>query len=116
VVAALIALVLAAPPRATIAATGAPQPLAVFSWCWGLHCGAPNAASRGTTVVARRGTVHVDFAFVPTHVTVGLAGRPVAVAVHNREISWRASYGGGLTIEATGARGWVTYVGRIRLR
>jgi hypothetical protein len=38
------------------------------------------------------------------------------VLLHNREISWRARSGGGLTISVSGRRGWVTYVGRIRLR
>ncbi len=115
-VAALIALAVAAPPRATIAASGPPRPLAVFSWCWGLHCGAPDAASSKTTLVGRDGAVRVDFSFAPTHVSVAVAGRPLPVTVHNREISWRAGYGGGLTIQATGGKGWVTYVGRIKLR
>lgn len=112
----LIALALAAPPRATLTAGTATVPLAVSSWCWGRHCGAPIAASTGTVAVARGGLVRVDFAFVPSTVRVAVSGRPVRVVLHNREISWRARAAGGLTISVTGARGWVTYVGRIRLR
>ena len=114
-VAILIALALAAPPRATITTGAKPHPLAVSSWCWRTHCGAPIAASR-RTVVARRGTtVRVDFAFVPTQVRVAVAGRPVTVALSGHEATWTAQAAGGLTINATGSGGWVIYVARLRL-
>jgi hypothetical protein len=116
VVGILIALALASPPRATLTAGRATLPLAVSSWCWGRHCGAPIAASTRTAVVARGGLVRVDFAFAPSAVHVAVAGRPVRVVLHNREISWRARLAGGVTINATGSRGWVTYVARLRLR
>jgi hypothetical protein len=116
VVAILIALALASPPRATLETGRAAFPLAVSSWCWGSHCGAPIAASTKTAVVTRGGLVRVDFAFVPSAVHVAVAGRPVRVALRSREISWYARLGGGVTINATGARGWVTYVARLRLR
>jgi hypothetical protein len=115
VVAILIALALAAPPRATISTGAKAHPLAVSSWCWRLHCGAPIAASR-RTVVARRGTtVRVDFAFAPTRVKVAIAGRPVAVRLSGREATWTARSAGGLTIDAMGSGGWVIYVARLRL-
>ena len=114
-VAILIALALAAPPRATIATGAKAHPLAVSSWCWRVHCGAPIAASR-RTVVARRGTtVRVDFAFAPTQVKVAIAGRPVPVTVSGHEASWTARTAGGLSIDAIGSGGWVIYVARLRL-
>jgi hypothetical protein len=112
VVALLIALALAGPPRATIENV----PLAVSSWCWGSRCGAPIAASTRTVTVSRGATVHVRLAFAPTGAHVSIAGRPVRAAFGSREISWRAAAGGGATITATGARGWVTYVVRLRIR
>jgi hypothetical protein len=115
VVAILIALALAAPPRATIATSAKPRALAVSSWCWRTHCGAPIAASR-RTVVARRGTtVRVDFAFAPTQVKAAVAGRPVAVTLSGHEASWTARAAGGLSIDAIGSGGWVIYVARLRL-
>jgi len=116
VIAILLALALASPPRATLSTGAAKVPLAVSSWCWGQHCGAPISASARTAVVMRGSLVRVDFAFEPASVHVAVAGRRVVVAVHGREASWRARFGGGLTIGTTGARGWVTYVGRLRLR
>jgi len=112
----LIALAIASPPRATMSIGARPLPLAVSSWCWGTHCGAPIAASTRTAVIRRGGLVRVDFAFTPNSVRVAVSGRRVKIAVRNREVSWRARSAGGVTINATGASGWVTYVGRIRLR
>jgi hypothetical protein len=111
-----IALSVSGPPHASLTAGTATVPLAVSSWCWGTRCGAPIAASTRTAAVARRTLVRVDLAFIPTHEHVAVAGRTVAVSVHGRELSWPATRGGGLTINVTGKHGWVTYVGRIRLR
>jgi hypothetical protein len=33
-----------------------------------------------------------------------------------REITWRATRAGGMTINVTSAQGWVIYVGRLKLR
>jgi hypothetical protein len=110
-VALLLALVFAGPPKATL--DGAP--LAVSSWCWGTRCGAPIAASQRTVAVRRGATVRVSFGFEPTQVRVAIAGHPVRVAPAS-SVAWRATRAGGVTITAIGARGWVTYVGRIRLR
>lgn len=60
--------------------------------------------------------MRVDFSFVPSSVRVAIGGRRIAVAAHNREISWRARQSGGVTINATGARGWVIYVTRLKVR
>jgi hypothetical protein len=111
----LLALAVAAPPRATITTVAKPTPLAVSSWCWKTHCGAPISASR-KTVVARRGSlVRVDFAYAPTQVRVAIAGKPVTVSVRGHEATWTARAGGGMSIDAIGSGGWVIYVARLRL-
>jgi hypothetical protein len=114
----LIALTLAvaSPPPATLSAGSAHVPLTVVSWCWGAHCGAPFVPAAHTAVVARGALTRVDFSFDPTSVHVAVGGAPTTVETHGREISWRATHGGGVTIQVAGARGWVTYVTRIRLR
>jgi hypothetical protein len=111
---ALLTLGIARPPAAYV------EPghvrLAVSSWCWGSHCGAPIAAS-GKSAVARRGArVRVTFAFTPATVRVGIGGRGVTVARDAREISWRAARAGGMTINVTGSGGFVAYVGRLVVR
>jgi hypothetical protein len=118
VLAAVVALVLLAsgPPRAWLTTDAAHLPLAISSWCWGTKCGAPIAASTRIAAAPRGTVVRVDLGFVPTHAYVAIAGRAVAVETHGKELAWRASRGGGLTIRVTGGRGWVTYVGRIKLR
>jgi hypothetical protein len=110
------AAALAGPPKAVLHTAATQVRLTVSSWCWRGHCGAPIAASKKLVVTARGTLVAVDLAFDPKRVRVAVAGRSVAVAVHGREVSWRAARGGGLTMTVTGARGWVTYVGRLRLR
>ena len=112
----VLTLMVSAPPRAWLTTDAAHVPLAISSWCWGTKCGAPIAASSKAAAAPRGTLVRVDFGFVPTHAYVAIAGRQVGVAIHGKELSWRAARGGGLTIRVTGGRGWVTYVGRIKLR
>jgi hypothetical protein len=117
VLTAVVALVLAAsgPPRAWLTTASAHVPLAISSWCWGTRCGAPIGAST-TVASAPRGTpVRVDFGFVVTSARVAVAGRAVPVERHGKALAWRADRGGGVTIRVTGGRGWVTYVGRLKL-
>jgi len=90
--------------------------LAVSSWCWSRHCGAPIAASGPAAVVRRGSTVQVHLAFVPTAARVGISGRQVTVARHGTDISWTASRAGGMTIYVTAAKGFVAYVGRLVVR
>jgi hypothetical protein len=45
-----------------------------------------------------------------------MAGTPVAVATRGGVLSWRVTRGGGVTLNVTGPKGWVTYVGRVRIR
>jgi hypothetical protein len=112
----VLSLVAAGPPRAWLTTDAAHVPLAISSWCWGTRCGAPIAASTKVAPAPRGTLVRVDFGFVPTHAYVAIAGRRVIALTHGRELSWRAARGGGVTIRVTGGRGWVTYVGRIKLR
>ncbi len=115
-VALLAALALAGPPKATLASGTASVPLTISSWCWGTRCGAPFAASTKTLVTAPGALVTVELAFVPKRATLAIGGRPVVVAVHGRSLSWTARRGGGLTLRTVGGGGFVTYVGRLRIR
>jgi hypothetical protein len=117
-VVALVALLLGVlhPPAAYLDTGSARVPLALSSWCWGPRCGAPISASKRVAVVKRGARLRVELAFVPSRTRLAIAGTPVAVATHGGELSWRAIRGGGLTLRATGPRGWVTYVGRVAIR
>jgi hypothetical protein len=116
VVALLVAVALAGPPKAKLVTGSGRSPLAISSWCWAARCGAPIAASTKAAVAVRGSLVSVDLAFVPTHARVAIAGQTVPATVHGRVLSWRATRAGGLTVHVTSPRGWVTYVGRLRLR
>jgi len=87
--------------------------LAVSSWCWGTHCGAPIAASGRPIVVRRGGLVTVTFAARPTKVKVAVSGAPVAVVSSGSTISWRPKRMGGMTINVTYSKGFAAYVGRL---
>ena len=114
----LLALVLglSRPPGAYLATSSGKVPLAISSWCWGLKCGAPIASSSKVAMVRRGTTIRAELGFVPTKVTVALVGHPVAVTTHGDEVSWRATRGGGLSLRAATAHGWVVYVCRVALR
>jgi|SRR4051794_16258056 hypothetical protein len=111
---ALLTLGLARPPAAYV------EPghvrLAVSSWCWGSHCGAPIAPSGKSALLHRGSRVTVSFAFTPATVRVGVAGAAVTVRRAGKQISWTASRAGGMTINVTGAGGFVAYVGRLLVR
>ena len=107
---------LARPPGAYVATGSAKVPLAISSWCWGLKCGAPIASSSKAVVVKRGTTIRAELGFTPTKVTVAVVGRPVVTSTHGREITWRATRAGGLTLRVANAHGWVIYVGRVKLR
>jgi len=115
VVALIAALVLAGPPKATLSTPSATVPLNLSSWCWNSRCGAPFTATKRTASAARGSLVTVRLAFTPRHVRVAIAGKQVEVAVSGRAVSWSAARGGGVTVHATSPRGWITYVGRLKL-
>lgn len=113
---ALVVLLLGAvKPPAAIAAPGHVR-LAVSSWCWGTHCGAPIAASGRPIVVKRGALVTVSFAVAPTKVRVAVSGAPVAVVTRGSTISWRPKRMGGMTINVTYRRGFAAYVGRLVIK
>lgn len=114
----LVALLLGVsrPPAAYVSVGAGHVPLAISSWCWGSRCGAPIAASTHTATMTRGSTVRVELQFAPTAAHVNVAGVPERAAIHGREVSWRAGHAGGITIYVTAAQGWITYVGRLRLR
>jgi hypothetical protein len=117
-VAALVAafvLAVAGPPTATFEAGAAHARLAVSSWCWHTHCGAPISAVSKTTRVRRGSRVHVLLAFAPRHALVSVAGKAMAIEVTGRELTWRATRGGGLTVSVSASPGFVVYVGRLKL-
>ena len=111
-----VLLGLAHPPSAYLQTASGKVPLAVSSWCWGQRCGAPIAKSAKQAIVRRGTTMRLELGFVPTSVNVSVVGRPVTATRSGHEIRWRATRAGGLSVRATGGRGWVVYVGRIALR
>ena len=61
-------------------------------------------------------TVRIELKFAPTGARIAVSGVPEHVTTSGREISWRATHAGGMTINVTAPQGWVIYVGRLRLR
>ena len=90
--------------------------LAVSSWCWGTACGAPIAASGKPLVVRRGATITIVFAVVPTRVRVAVSGAPVKFTRRGSSIFWTARRMGGMTVNATFPKGFVSYVGRVVVR
>jgi hypothetical protein len=113
---ALVALLLATVRPPTAFGDPGHVRLAVSSWCWSTHCGAPIAAS-GKPVVAKRGsTIRVRFSVVPRSVRVAVSGKTITVVRSGAVVSWRARRMGGMTINVTFAKGFVAYVGRLVVR
>jgi hypothetical protein len=106
----------ARPPGAYLSTSSGHVPLAISSWCWGQRCGAPIARSVKPAIFARGETVKAELGFTPTRISVAVVGRPVVASFHGREITWSATRSGGVSIRVTSARGWVVYVGRLKLR
>jgi hypothetical protein len=105
----------AAPPSASVVTTTGRAALAISSWCWGSKCGAPIAASKGIAVAKLGETVRVELGFVPRSAKVDVGGIRMRVTRTGRELSWVVRRGGGVAIRVTSPRGWVSYVGRLRL-
>jgi hypothetical protein len=104
------------PPAAYVSVGTQQVPLAISSWCWGGRCGAPIAASTKTAVVLRGSTVRVELRFAPQRVLVAVAGFPERASIAGREVTWRATHAGGITVNVRATPGFVTYVGRLRLK
>ena len=105
-----------APPPASLLTAAGQVPLAISSWCWRGHCGAPIAASKGVALARVGETVRVELSFVPRSAKLAVGGLPTAVARSGSELSWTVRRGGGVAIRVTSSRGWVSYVCRLRLR
>ncbi len=114
----LLALLLgvARPPGAYVSTATGHVPLAISSWCWGQRCGAPIGSSKKAAVVRRGTTVKAELGFSPTKISLAVVGHPVVTTTHGHEVTWRATRAGGISLRATGPRGWVIYVGRVALR
>ena len=115
---ALVALVLGVsrPPPAYVSVGANRVPLAVSSWCWGARCGAPISAPTQKATAPRGTTVRIELKFLPTRVRVAVAGVQVRAETSGREITWRATRQGGMTVNVATAKGWFIYVGRLKLR
>lgn len=101
------------PPAATLAG----HPLAIASYCWRTSCSQPLEASPRAPIVFTRGALaHVELGFVPRTARVRIDGAPIYALRSGRQVTWRATRSGGVTVELTAGAGWVTYVGRIRVR
>jgi hypothetical protein len=109
----LLALFLATVKPPTAYADPGHHRLAISSWCWGTHCGAPIAASGKPIVVARGDTVRIRFSVAPTSVRVAVSGKTLVVARSGSVVSWRVRRWGGMTVNVTFAKGFVAYVGRL---
>jgi hypothetical protein len=113
---AFVALALARPPTAYVDTGSAHVPLTISSWCWAAKCSAPIARARHVIPVRRGATLRIHLRFMPTAVALAVGGAHVAPTVHGGDLTWRATRAGGLSLTATGVRGFVTYVGRIVFR
>jgi hypothetical protein len=54
--------------------------------------------------------------FVPSRASVAVAGVREPATTRGREIAWPATHAGGMTINVRSPKGWVIYVGRLKLR
>jgi hypothetical protein len=110
---ALIAVLLTVVKPPTAYAEPGHVRLAISSWCWGTHCGAPISASGKPVVVTRGATIRIRFSATPTSVRVAVSGKTLVVTRSGSVVSWRARRMGGMTINVTFTNGFVAYVGRL---
>jgi hypothetical protein len=113
----LVAAVAAVHPPAAYVDTGRTRvPLAITSWCWDAHCGAPLGHSPRRVAVARGALVRVELNLAPTDATVTVGGVPAQETLHGREVSFPAIRTGGITAVVHYRRGWVVYSVRLVVR
>ena len=117
VVALIAALVLAGPPRATLSTAAGTVPLVhvVVVLERALRCpvldGEEDGDGRAGSDWCRSGSAFVAEARAGRD--RGRSRSPSST--RGRVVSWAAARGGGVTVHATGPRGWVTYVGRLKV-
>ena len=112
----LVVLALARPPAAYVDTGTAHVPLTISSWCWAARCGAPIARARRVIRVRHGAAVVVQLRFAPTSVALSVGGRRAPSTLAGSRVTWRATRAGGLSLTATGVRGFVTYVGRVAFK
>ena len=112
---ALVALLIgvAHPPAAFVETGTVRVPLAITSWCWDTHCGAPLTRSARQVRATRGEAVRVELKLDPVEATVTVAGASTKVALRGRELSWVATRGGGVSAFVRYRRGWVVYTARL---
>jgi hypothetical protein len=115
---ALFALLFAAaqPPAAYVDTGTAHVPLAITSWCWDARCGAPLGHAARRVVVSRGAPVRVELKFEAVEATVNVSGGRTTSTARGREVTWKATRGGGLTVNVKYKRGWVIYTAQLALR
>ncbi|HEV2593553.1 MAG TPA: hypothetical protein VGU02_16840 [Gaiellaceae bacterium] len=113
---ALVALALARPPVAYVDTGTKHVPLTISSWCWAAHCSAPIARARRVIQVHPGATLRIHLQFTPTAVSLNVGGAPAKWKLSGHDITWLPKHAGGLSLTATGVRGFVTYVGRVAFR
>ena len=111
-----VALGVVRPPDAHLALGSKRVPLAISSWCWYGHCGAPNAASTTVAVLPRGYTVNCILTFQPKQVALTVGGRVVPAINDGAVVIWRATSAGGFVLRVDSSAGWIVYVGRIKLK
>jgi len=104
------------PPPAYVDTGSRRVPLAITSWCWGTRCGAPLGATTRTAVISRGSTVRVELKYPAVRADVRVGGKATLETSHGREVSWRATRSGGLSVYIRYAHGWVIYAGRLAVR
>jgi hypothetical protein len=106
----------AAPPAAYVDTGAAHVPLAITSWCWDARCGAPLGHTARRVVVSRGAPVRVALKFDAVDATVNVSGTRATSTVRGRQVTWKATHGGGLTVNVKFRRGWVIYSAQLALR
>jgi hypothetical protein len=115
---ALFALLFAVaqPPAAYVDTGSAHVPLAITSWCWDARCGAPLGQAARRVVVSRGAPVKVELKFEVVDATVNVSGGRTRSTARGREVAWKATRGGGVTVNVKYRRGWVIYSAQLALR
>jgi hypothetical protein len=113
---AAVALGVVRPPPAHLALGKVSAPMAISSWCWHGHCGAPIAAAPRVAIVPRGYTVNCILSFEPASAMLTIGGHPVPTQVDGPVVTWRAERAGGITLRVDSSSGWVVYVSRITLK
>jgi hypothetical protein len=106
------------PPPAWIEAGSMTRWLAYGNYCWRTTCVdfLPPRERRLPVISAqRRSLVSIHLRFRPTTISVRVGSRMIATRPHI-SVSWRASVGGLITVQARGPGGSATYLASLRIQ